>query len=466
MSRFVGTGIDVAGPRRLRPNALTLALIVTCAGLSAASDTQTASTPDGVPLTRDDMKQALDASKQSTPRLPLPPLTDGEKELIKQQKAEFEKTGVPPRRFGLGNNGRMRAYYLADYGYSLSEDIGRARTNASRNSDSGLDQNLRTAMFWIVSRGNNCTYCLGHQESSLASRGMSDDELAALDHDWSVFDEAHQAAFAFAKKLSFEPYAMTDADLEPLRKHFNDTQITEIVVAVAGFNATNRWTGPLRIKQDVLFPFVRPTSSKFVSLVSPIAPVSGSSNESGAVPPAPRRRPELESRVEVQAALDAARKRTPRLPLSDDSAAGSAQWERLLGSIPQAGAERLKTFRAVFEKGTLDLRTKAIIAYVGARNDRAWYALGRAIDRLQGLGFSEDDIFALDQPDRLTSEADREVVKFARKITIDPALATDDDFARLRKLLDDQKVAEIVYQTTQAAFFDRLTEAAGLQLEK
>jgi alkylhydroperoxidase family enzyme len=57
-------------------------------------------------------------------------------------------------------------------------------------------------------------------------------------------------------------------------------------------------------------------------------------------------------------------------------------------------------------------------------------------------------------------------VKFARKITVDPALATDDDFARVRKLFDDQKVAEIVYQTTQAAFFDRLTEAAGLQLEK
>jgi hypothetical protein len=30
----------------------------------------------------------------------------------------------------------------------------------------------------------------------------------------------------------------------------------------------------------------------------------------------------------------------------------------------------------------------------------------------------------------------------------------------------DQEVAEIIYQVTQAAFFDRLTEAAGLRLER
>ena len=36
---------------------------------------------------------------------------------------------------------------------------------------------------------------------------------------------------------------------------------------------------------------------------------------------------------------------------------------------------------------------------------------------------------------------------------------------RLRKLFDDKKVAEVVFQVTQAAYFDRMTEAAGLRLE-
>ena len=42
-------------------------------------------------------------------------------------------------------------------------------------------------------------------------------------------------------------------------------------------------------------------------------------------------------------------------------------------------------------------------------------------------------------------------------------MADDDEL--LRKLFNDKQVAEILYQITQAAFFDRLTEAAGLRLE-
>jgi alkylhydroperoxidase family enzyme len=53
----------------------------------------------------------------------------------------------------------------------------------------------------------------------------------------------------------------------------------------------------------------------------------------------------------------------------------------------------------------------------------------------------------------------------ARKLTVDPALITDADIEGLRKQYPDPEVAEIVYQVTQAAFFDRLTESAGLRLE-
>ena len=74
-------------------------------------------------------------------------------------------------------------------------------------------------------------------------------------------------------------------------------------------------------------------------------------------------------------------------------------------------------------------------------------------------------VFALDAPDSLESEKDRDLVKFARMLTVDPALASDEDFSTIRKHYDDKNVAEIVYQATEAAFFDRATEAAGLTLE-
>ena len=43
---------------------------------------------------------------------------------------------------------------------------------------------------------------------------------------------------------------------------------------------------------------------------------------------------------------------------------------------------------------------------------------------------------------------------------------TDDDFAGLRKSFSDVQVAEVVHRICEAAFFDRVTEAAQLPLEK
>ena len=128
---------------------------------------------------------------------------------------------------------------------------------------------FQTMLFWIVSRGNNCTYCLGHQEVKLASAGMTDDQIAALDGDWSEFTPKERAAFAFTKKLTYEPNAITDADIDRLQTHYNDAQIVEIITAVAGFNAMNRWTGALRIPQEDHRDYLTPTSEKYATIDQP-----------------------------------------------------------------------------------------------------------------------------------------------------------------------------------------------------
>jgi alkylhydroperoxidase family enzyme len=463
------------------------AVLLSAAG-ARADEPSKGSDPTPVPLTRKDMKQALENSKQVTPRLPIPPVTEEEKaraaEAAKAREGAEGKTG---RGSGLGsgivNNGRMRNFYLSDYNVRPSGGDGRARPGGglgvgfSRENEPGqsLGYPFQTQLFWIASRANNCTYCMGHQEAKLASAGLSDDEIAALDGEWLELDPAKRAAFAFTKKLTHEPHAITDADIAALREHYNDNQMTEIILAVGNFNAMNRWTGPLRITQEDRHEFLKPTSAKYASVISRVAPIAENATGSGFVAPGPKRRAPLESRAAVEEAIEAAKHRTPRLVLADASATkallnGSAgdnppQWMRFLAVFPRSGAWRITTHIAAQEKGTLDARTKAIIAWVAARNDRAWYALDQARRSLRTLGFSDDQIFALDQPESLESAADREVVKFATKITVNPALADDDDFARLRKLFDDKKVAEIVYQITEAAFFDRVTEAAGLAVE-
>ncbi len=134
-------------------------------------------------------------------------------------------------------------------------------------------------------------------------------------------------------------------------------------------------------------------------------------------------------------------------------------------STPRAGAGSVANYTTLMEKGRLPPKMRAQIAWIAARNDRAWYALGQARASLRALGQSDSDIFALDNPAEGFTPAEQQIFKFTRKLTVAPQLIVDSDIARLREHYGDSEVAEIVHRVTTAAYFDRLTEAAGLPLE-
>lgn len=302
---------------------------------------------------------------------------------------------------------------------------------------------------------------------------MTDDEIAELDGDWAGVKPAERAAFAFTRKLTFEPHQVTTQDIEEMKKHYTPTQVLEIVVTVAGYNSTNRWTDGLNIpaeedgnffrktegKVDVS-TFKTPTSPKYADLVSRIAPLPAQCKT--ASPPAWPDRPPLEDRATVEEKWRAAATRKPTLPVADGP---GANWERLLATFPKTGASRAEGVKAAAEKGTLSPRVRAEIAWAAARTDRAWYALAVARDRLRALGFTDDQVFALDGDGKDLPESERAAMAFARKLTAAPATVTDADVEGLRKLYTDKQVAEIVYQVCNAAFLNRVTEASDLPLD-
>jgi alkylhydroperoxidase family enzyme len=448
--------------RSLSLSAATLILALPVA--SNAGDQPPTDTPTPVAATRPELKEQLERSKHSHPRLPLPPPTA-------EEIADAKARGGRGPMTGIINNGRMRKMYLP------AEVLG---GGFSREPDPAMTLNntFKTMFFWIVSRANNCAYCQGHQEVKLAGDGVKEDTIAALDGDWSGFTNAERAAFAFTVKLTYKPNNLSDADIELLRKHYSDMQILEIIIAVGGFNAMNRWTGPLAIPQEEHRVYLTPTSEPFKEARSRVAPLLDGAPSAAMVCARTADRGLLESRAQVESALDASRKRTPRLPLvSEELARGVVpsdwsssdplpEWVRLLGNFPKGGRAWIAQTYHSQTKGRLSPKIKAEIAYVAARHDRAWYALGHARERLKELGLNDDAIAALDNPTEAVPPPERVVLALARKITVDPALVTDLDIERLRKLYSDYEVAEIVYHVTQAAFFNRLTEAAGLRLER
>jgi alkylhydroperoxidase family enzyme len=302
---------------------------------------------------------------------------------------------------------------------------------------------------------------------------LSDDEVAALDGNWADAPAKEKAAFAFTKKLTHAPHQMVADDVKEMTKHFTPTEVAEILVTVAGYNSTNRWTDGLNIPLEAdgsrfkkeggpkvdLSTFKTPTAEKFAKQETTVAPMKL----------APR--PALETREQVEAKWKV--KREAVLPLADAKVTAEVwgegtppAWASQLATFPKAMKGRTLNLKNSMDKGNLSAPLKAQIAWVAARQDRAWYALAVARERLLKAGVSEDDIWKLDGDRKHLKEGDRAALLLAETLTAAPWKVTDEMVEACRKHFKDAEVAEIVHHTCNAAFFDRVTEVARLPVSR
>ena len=97
--------------------------------------------------TRDESKKALENHKKATPRIPMPPAPDA-------------NAGGLSRV----NNGRFRAYYIAEElrespsGPPRTATTGAATPARPADPAFSLDNTFKVKLFWISSRANDCFY--------------------------------------------------------------------------------------------------------------------------------------------------------------------------------------------------------------------------------------------------------------------------------------------------------------------
>jgi alkylhydroperoxidase family enzyme len=169
--------------------------------------------------------------------------------------------------------------------------------------------------------------------------------------------------------------------------------------------------------------------------------------------------------------------RKARLPLAEADVAAAwvkesnqevpvANWVRLLATFPNDGRGRLSSL-GNREKQTGDLTAlqKAQVNWITARQDGAWYATAQALKTLKALGQSEDQIFALDGDWKEFSAGDRSLFQFAKHLAASPIAATDEDAATALKETSPRHLVQLINHVTACAYFNRLTEAAGLPSE-
>jgi hypothetical protein len=99
--------------------------------------------PLPVPPTRPEMKQALEDLKGRSPRIPLPELTEEDRQKLGERANSYES--------------RLRYHYTPANAGRGGQGGGIA---GSREQDPkmSLEYLFKTELFWIVSRANNCHY--------------------------------------------------------------------------------------------------------------------------------------------------------------------------------------------------------------------------------------------------------------------------------------------------------------------
>ena len=83
------------------------------------------------------------------------------------------------------------------------------------------DRIFEESLFLDPTRSIRCNYCMGHCEMLLEVAGLDKNAIAErtrrlASDDWSAFPPVEQRAYAYARKLSKTPWAMTGSDYKTL----------------------------------------------------------------------------------------------------------------------------------------------------------------------------------------------------------------------------------------------------------
>ncbi|MGV2338958.1 MAG UNVERIFIED_CONTAM: carboxymuconolactone decarboxylase family protein [Planctomycetaceae bacterium] len=137
----------------------------------------------------------------------------------------------------------------------------------------------------MVSRANDCQYCLGHQELKLRRAGMLEDQIAALDGTWELQPASERAAFAAARTLTLSPHRFGTAETGPLLAEYKPANLIDVLYTISRYNAVNRWTAATGIPQDQSFggdehpALDTPTSTQFAAAESKVAPAANRNSD-------------------------------------------------------------------------------------------------------------------------------------------------------------------------------------------
>lgn len=113
-----------------------------------------------------------------------------------------------------------------------------------------VSREIKLHVSFAVSMANGCRYCVLHQVLGLRRLNVDPAKLLAMKKDDSALSQRELTAVNFARKLTREPAAISDADYDKLKAEFKEQGALELVLQTCNFAFMNRFTDTLRLPSE------------------------------------------------------------------------------------------------------------------------------------------------------------------------------------------------------------------------
>lgn len=106
-----------------------------------------------------------------------------------------------------------------------------------------VSEELKMLVSLITSQASGCRYCQAHMTNLASIYKSSDEKIRAV---WEfetspLFSDAERAALRLGYHAALVPNEASPEDFAELKRHFDESQIVEIVGTIALFGYLNRW---------------------------------------------------------------------------------------------------------------------------------------------------------------------------------------------------------------------------------
>lgn len=103
----------------------------------------------------------------------------------------------------------------------------------------------------VVSKLNECDYCVAHHTPRLVEQGLAPDQVARiLDPEVPGLDPLDLLVRDYAVQVTSAPPRVRDATFEALKEHFSEAQIVELTLRTALCGFFNRFNDALMIGME------------------------------------------------------------------------------------------------------------------------------------------------------------------------------------------------------------------------